>query len=129
VPAPVSHQKAMTARRSNRSYGTRAGRIYVRVERGAAYGLPRYAEAAGCRLGFAVCRRRHAVASGSPSPRKERVVRARTAATIGIGETLAVVAARLQAQTDDLVETMLVRMAVSRGCFCPQWSGLLGMPA
>jgi hypothetical protein len=37
-------------------------------------------------------------------------VRARTAATIGIGETLRVVAARLQDQTDDLVETMLIRM-------------------
>jgi hypothetical protein len=37
-------------------------------------------------------------------------VRAKTAATIGIGETLRVVAARLQDQTDDLVETMLIRM-------------------
>ena len=34
----------------------------------------------------------------------------KTAATIGIGETLRVVAARLQDETDDLVETMLVRM-------------------
>ena len=37
-------------------------------------------------------------------------MRARTAATIGIGETLRVVAARLQDQTDDLVEAMLTRM-------------------
>ena len=34
----------------------------------------------------------------------------KTAATIGIGETLRIVAARLQDETDDLVETMLVRM-------------------
>ena len=34
----------------------------------------------------------------------------KTAATIGMGQTLRVVAARLQDETDDLVETMLVRM-------------------
>ena len=37
-------------------------------------------------------------------------MRTKTAATTGMGQTLRVVAARLQDETDDLVETMLVRM-------------------
>ena len=37
-------------------------------------------------------------------------MRTKTATTIGIDETLRVVAARLQDEIDDLVETMLVRM-------------------
>jgi hypothetical protein len=47
---------------------------------------------------------------GWPAAREERVVHARTAATIGIDETLRTVAARLSSEIDLLVDSMLARM-------------------
>jgi GGDEF-like domain/PucR C-terminal helix-turn-helix domain len=65
-------------------------------------------QAAGRKI--AVCRKAVGRSIGPPAARRERVVHARTATTIGIDETLRVVAARLTDETDELVDTMLARM-------------------